>query len=50
MGKRLFYYIDKLRAYDPKHNFYAEILFNPDDKGAVANLFSRKTVEVDKAM
>jgi len=49
MGKRLFYYVDKLRAYDPKHNFYAEILFNPDDKGTVGNLFSRQTVEVDKA-
>jgi len=50
MGKRLFYFVDKLRAYDPKHNFYAELVFNPDDKGMIGNFFSAKSVEIDKVM
>ena len=50
MGKRLFYFVDKLRAYEPKQNYYAELTFNPDDKGMIGNFFSSKNVEIDKVM
>jgi len=47
-GKRYFNWSKKLRVYDPKHLLYAEITFNPDEKGMISGLFAKKNTEADK--
>jgi len=37
-----------MRVYNPENNFYAEITFNPDEKGMISNLFAKKTLDADR--
>jgi len=47
-GKRLFNWSKKMRVYEPENLFYAEITFNPDEKGMIGNLFAKKTLDADR--
>mmetsp|Transcript_19317 Transcript_19317/g.16544 ORF Transcript_19317/g.16544 Transcript_19317/m.16544 type:complete len:108 (+) Transcript_19317:2020-2343(+) len=48
MGKRLFNWTRKLRVFDYKFNLYGEVQFNPDEKGMIKSLFTKKNEEIDR--
>ncbi len=45
VGERSFCQIETLSIKDPRNNLYAEIVFNPEKKGAIASFFGKKPTE-----
>ena len=38
-----------MKVYDTTNNLYCELVFNPDEKGVISNLFTKKTIDADRA-